>query len=122
MVERIAKDLVSCAHKCRNDSQICRISGRKDQCSFLLLETSQSRLQPFVDLEVAADQARAPRRGVKLPNRRLRRCLYLRMGSEAEIVVAGEVDQPLALVGNPARIRLLQSFHKSSLVKTLKPL
>src|SRR5262245_40691679 len=122
MIERIAKDLIAFAHECRNDSQICGIPGGEDQCGFLLLETSQPGLKSFVDRQVAADQARASSRGMKLFNGRLRRCLDFRMGSEPEIVVAGEVNQPPALVTDLARICLLQRFQKSALVRNLKPL
>jgi hypothetical protein len=44
---------------------------------------------------------------MKLLDGRLRRLLDSRMGSEPEIVIAGEVDQALALVANLACIRLL---------------
>ena len=107
MIERIAEDLIAFTHERCNDSQIRDISGREHQCSFLLLETRQLGLQPFVDRQVAANQARASSRGMKLLDGRLRRRLDSRMGSEPEIVVTGEVDQALTLVANLARIRLL---------------
>jgi hypothetical protein len=100
MVQCVAENLITFAHQRRNDSQIRKVSRREHQCGFFLLKACEPGFQPFMDLQVATDQSGATRRSMKLLDCSLRRRLDPRMGSQPEIIVAGEVHQlPAAIDG-----------------------
>jgi hypothetical protein len=92
MVQSVAEDLITFGGKGRDDSQISGISGGEHERGFGFLEACQPGLQPLMDLQVAANQARTSSRSIELLDGCLRRRLDPRVGSKPEIIVAGEVE------------------------------
>ena len=102
VVEGVGHHHVAFPNERGDDAEVGRISGVEAERRLGAHEACQLRLQLFVEIEVSADEARAPGRAAPLLDRVRGRAHDLGVMTEVEVIAARE-DEELAAIDDRAR-------------------
>ena len=99
VIEFVGDDEVVFAQERRNGARVGGESGLKDHAGFDVFEAGDLLFQFHVDLHGAGNGAHGARSDSVFAGRFERGFAQFGMGGEAEVVVRGEIDDPLAVKG-----------------------
>ena len=108
MVQLIGDDEIFFAQDRRHRARIRREARLKDHAGFDVLEARDLLFQLHVDLHGAGDGAHRARADAVLLGGFQRGFAQLGMGGQPEVVVGGEIDDPLAVEGAHRRLLVVE--------------